>query len=142
MTSAGHWLRRSLWFLGGVAAILLFLAGSGLLWLHHAMSASLPQVDGTIRLTGLSAPVTVRRDGHGVPHIDAASQDDLLLAQGYITAQDRLWQMDILRRNAAGELAEVFGAKAIEHDKVQRVYQFRNVAQRFTTAFRQRPTSL
>ena len=55
---------------------------------------------------GLSAPVTVRRDAHGVPHIEAATQGDLFVAQGYVTAQDRLWQMDTLRRNAGnGELA-------------------------------------
>ncbi len=72
----------------------------------------------------------VRRDNHGVPHIEAASQNDLLLAQGYVTAQDRLWQMDMLRRNAAGELAEILGPSLVEHDKAQRVFQFRNVAQR------------
>ena len=94
------------------------------------MVVSLPAIDGTIKLTGLAAPVTIRRDGHGVPHIEAATQDDLLVAQGYVTAQDRLWQMDMLRRNAAGELAEILGPSLVEHDKAQRVFQFRNVAQR------------
>ena len=79
---------------------------------------------------GLSAPVTVRRDAHGVPHIEAASQDDLFVAQGYVTAQDRLWQMDAYRRNANGELAEVMGPSLVEHDKAQRVLQIRNTAQR------------
>jgi len=97
-----RWLRRSLWTLAAIAALLLILAGGGLAWLHHAMVTSLPQLDGEIHLSGVSAPVTVRRDTHGVPHIQAANVDDLLLAQGYITAQDRLWQMDMLRRNAAG----------------------------------------
>jgi penicillin amidase len=130
LTPPRRWLRRTLWALGGIAAIVLLVAGSGVLWLRHAMTASLPAIDGTIKLAGLSAPVTVRRDDHGVPHIEAASQDDLLLAQGYVTAQDRLWQMDILRRNAAGELAEILGPSVLEHDRAQRIFQFRNVAQR------------
>jgi penicillin amidase len=125
-----RWLRRLLWALVTIVVIVLAAAGCGLLWIHHAMTASLPVLDGSIRLAGLSAPVTIRRDEHGVPHIQAANQDDLLLAQGYVTAQDRLWQMDTLRRNAAGELAEILGASLVEHDKAQRVFQFRNVAQR------------
>ena len=125
-----RWLRRALWALGGIVAIVLLVAASGVLWLHHAMVVSLPTIDGVIKLAGLSAPVTVRRDSHGVPHIEAASQDDMLLAQGYVTAQDRLWQMDMLRRNAAGELAEILGPSMVEHDRAERVFQFRNVALR------------
>ena len=64
-------------------------------------------------LPGSSAPVTVRRDAHGVPHIEAATQDDLFIAQGYVTAQDRLWQMDAFRRNANGELAEIMGPSLV-----------------------------
>ena len=69
-----------------------------------------PMLDGDhAPRAGFSAPVTVRRDQHGVPHIDAATQEDLFVAQGYVTAQDRLWQMDVIRRSANGELAEVMG---------------------------------
>jgi len=124
------WLRRSLWVTGVIALIAAIAAGAGIWWLRHAMTASLPVVDGSVQLSGLSGPVTVRRDKHGVPHIAAASQDDLLLAQGYVTAQDRLWQMDMLRRNASGELAELLGPSLLDHDKAQRIFQFRNVAQR------------
>ena len=67
--------------------------------------SALPQLDGTLGVSGLAAPVTVRRDGHGVPTIAAATLEDLFVAQGYVTAQDRLWQMDMLRRFAAGDLA-------------------------------------
>ena len=77
----------------------------------------------------LSAPVIVRRDAHGVPHIEAATEHDLFLAQGYVTAQDRLWQMDAFRRNANGELAEILGPTLIGHDRAQRVLQIRNTAQ-------------
>ncbi len=101
-------------------------------WLKHAMRASLPQLDGIIPVSGLSAPVTVRRDQHGVPHIEAANLDDLLFAQGYITAQDRLWEMDMARRMAAGNAAEILGPRLVEHDRVQRVLAMRATAERLT----------
>lgn len=131
--NASRWrvlLRRAAWLLAVLIVIVLAAVGGGLYWLRHTMTASLPVVDGTLKLHGLAAPVAVRRDQHGVPHIQAASLDDLLLAQGYVTAQDRLWQMDMLRRNASGELAEILGPTLLDHDRAQRVFQFRNVAQR------------
>jgi penicillin amidase len=82
-------------------------------WAH----AALPEVDGERRLVGLSAPVTVRRDRLGVPHLSAASVSDVFLAQGYVTAQDRLWQMDVLRRRALGELSEAFGPGLLRADR-------------------------
>jgi penicillin amidase len=102
----------------------------GLVWLRSAARAALPVLDGDLQVPGLSAPVTVRRDAHGVPHIEAANQDDLFVAQGYVTAQDRLWQMDVFRRNANGELAEVLGAALVKHDTAQRVLRFRAIAHR------------
>jgi len=110
--------------------LLLILVIAGVLWLRSAEKAALPVLDGDQHLGGLSAPVTVRRDAHGVPHIEAATQDDLFIAQGYVTAQDRLWQMDASRRNANGELAEVLGSSLLKHDKAQRVQQFRLTARR------------
>jgi penicillin G amidase len=103
---------------------------AGLAWLHSVALVALPVLDGDIHVAGLSAPVIVRRDAHGVPHIEAASQDDLFAAQGYVTAQDRLWQMDVYRRNANGELAEVLGAGLLKHDTAQRVLGFRATARR------------
>jgi len=115
--------------------LLLFAPLAGVLWLRSAAIAALPQLDGDVHLASqsledLSAPVTVRRDAHGVPHIDAATLDDLLVAQGYVTAQDRLWQMDASRRSANGELAEVMGPALIQHDRTERVLQIRVTAQR------------
>ncbi|WP_263357170.1 penicillin acylase family protein [Acidicapsa ligni] len=124
------WLRRLLWSLAGLVIVVLLAVGAGFVWVHVAMTDSLPVIDGTLKVTGLGAPVIIRRDAHGTPHIQAASIDDLLLAQGYVTAQDRLWQMDILRRNSAGDLAEILGSTLLDHDRTQRVLQFRNVAQR------------
>jgi penicillin amidase len=99
-------------------------------WLRAAVRDSLPQIDGSLSIAGLSAPVTVQRDSHGVPHIRAASLDDLILAQGYATAQDRLWQMEALRRHASGTLAEILGSGLVEHDRTQRVLQLRAAADR------------
>ena len=114
----------------GVVVLILLAAGAAVLWLHSVTKAALPALDGDLHLAGLSAPVTVRRDAHGVPHIEAATQEDLFVAQGYVTAQDRLWQMDAFRRNANGELAEIMGPSLVKHDTAQRVLQFRNTAQR------------
>ncbi len=110
--------------------LLLVAGGTFVLWLRSAARAALPQLDGSAHLAGLSAPVAVRRDAHGVPHIEAASEDDLFVAQGYVTAQDRLWQMDALRRNAQGDLAEILGPSLVKHDKTQRVLQIRRTAER------------
>jgi penicillin amidase len=125
-----RWLRILLWSAGGLLALLLVAAGAGVLWLRSAARAALPALDGDLHLAGLLAPVTVRRDAHGVPHIDAATQDDLFMAQGYVTAQDRLWQMDVLRRNSNGELAEILGSSMVKHDKTQRVLLIRETARR------------
>ncbi|HEX8455908.1 MAG TPA: penicillin acylase family protein [Pyrinomonadaceae bacterium] len=78
----------------------------------------------TLAVAGLRAPVRIRRDERGIPHIEASHESDLYFAQGYATAVDRLWQMDLLRRTARGELAEIFGRVALEEDKRRRVYGF------------------
>src|SRR5215813_5669730 len=82
-----------------------------------------PQAN-TMTLAGLKDRVTVRRDERGIPYIEATNDDDLYFAQGYITAGDRLWQMDIQRRAARGELAEIFGQLALNEDKRHLTYGF------------------
>jgi penicillin amidase len=130
-----RWPRILLFTALTLLVLLLAASAAAVLWLRSAAKAALPQLDGDVHLAGLSAhvldaPVIVRRDAHGVPHIDAATQDDLFTAQGYVTAQDRLWQMDIFRRNSQGTLAEILGPSLIPHDKTQRVLQIRLVSQR------------
>ena len=88
-------------------------------------SAALPQISGTIVLDGLAAPVRVVRDRWGVPHITAENQDDLFFAQGFVQAQDRLFQMDLWRRSVQGRLSEVLGANFIERDAMTRRVQYR-----------------
>jgi len=109
-----RWLIRSA--LIGLVAITLVAAGSARLYSVWSRE-SLPEVDGETRLPGLAAAVIVRRDAVGVPHIQADGILDAARAQGYVTAQDRLWQMDLLRRRALGELSEAFGEGALRADQ-------------------------
>ena len=126
--------RYLLAMLATVVLMICLLCVAGRLWMRQAMRAALPRVDGTLVVSGLSAPVTVLRDARGVPTIRAGSLDDLLFAQGYITAGDRLFQMDGIRRHAAGELAEVLGSAYLPHDRLQRVLGIRDAADRAAQA--------
>jgi penicillin G amidase len=87
--------------------------------------ASLAQLDGEIALPGLQRPVTVIRDSIGIPHIYAENLDDLFFAQGFVHAQDRLWQMDMYHRTFSGRLAEVMDESYVEHDRLMRLLQHR-----------------
>ncbi len=86
---------------------------------------ALSQTEGVIKLKGLQKPVKVLRDEWGVAHIYAETQDDLFFAQGFVAAQDRLWQMDLWRRIGEGKLAEVLGESAIERDRFARLIRYR-----------------
>jgi penicillin amidase len=109
-------------------AVSVVLGATG--YLYSVARRALPQLDGHLRVAGLSAAVTVTRDQHGVPTLEAANLDDLFVAQGYVTAQDRLWQMDGMRRFASGELSEIFGDGQLSHDRQQRILGLRAVAHR------------
>ena len=87
----------------GVLVLLLIVFLAFDFWFYRAVRAALPQVDGTVHLSSLAGPVTVTYDALGVPNISAANLPDLFFAQGYVTAQDRLWQMDMTRRYASGD---------------------------------------
>ncbi|HUJ40255.1 MAG TPA: penicillin acylase family protein [Candidatus Acidoferrales bacterium] len=121
-------MRRFLKFTGLALLAVLILVVLLFLGAGWKFRRALPQLDGAISIPGLHAPVTVERDALGVPHIRAQSLDDLLVAQGYVVAQDRLWQMDLLRRAAAGDLAEIFGAAAVPHDIQSRTIGFSRAA--------------
>lgn len=105
-----------------VLAVLALLASLAALWLFRG---SLAQLDGEHPLPGLSAPVQVQRDALGVATVDAASEADAARALGFLHAQERYFEMDLLRRSAAGELSALFGAIAIERDKVVRLHRLR-----------------
>src|SRR5256885_6382792 len=116
---------RTLKYTGAAAALLLLAAlalGMGLL------RASLPRLDGTLAEAGLASAVRIARDSRGVPTIEAADRLDLAYATGFVHAQDRFFQMDLSRRLAAGELAELFGKVALEQDGRARLFGFRHLA--------------
>lgn len=93
---------------------------------HPSQTSADPK---TFQLTGLTDRVTVRRDERGIPYIEARNDEDLYFAQGFVTAGDRLWQMDLGRRSARGELAEVLGNQVLEEDKRHRRFGFAQVAE-------------
>ena len=90
---------------------------------------SVPKIDGTIKLEDLQRAVTIKRDSKGVPHIKAENAHDLYFSQGYVQAQDRLFQMDLSRRQASGMLSEVVGEAAIDRDKLFRTLGLRRAAE-------------
>ncbi len=93
--------------------------------LQELARSALAQIDGELQVPGLREPVEVIRDEWGIPHIYAQNDDDLFFAQGYVMAQDRLWQMEMWRRWHEGRLAEIFGPEALEHDRRTRLMMFR-----------------
>lgn len=112
--------------------LLAFLAFD--FWFYRAVRAALPQVDGTIQVSGLTQPVMVNRDALGIPTIAATNLDDLFFAQGYVTAQERLWQMDMTRRFASGDLAVILGPNFVEVDREQRILGLRQAAEKAVAA--------
>jgi penicillin G amidase len=114
------------WLVLIVFVILAGVVGYG----YYVAHSALPQLDGRLQVSGLSAPVTVTRDRQGVPTIEAASLEDLFFAQGYVTAQDRLWQMDLMRRFGSGELSEVLGEDTLKLDREQRILGLRAAAKK------------
>jgi penicillin amidase len=112
----------------GIAFVVIFAAG--IAWFLTIARSALPELDGLLPVPGLSAPVSVTRDGRGVPTIEAATLNDLFFAQGYVAAQDRLFQMDLLRRAAAGELSEIVGEAALQHDRQQRILGIKAAAEK------------
>lgn len=95
---------------------------------HGVLRESLPQLDGDMAHMGVLASVTIDRDTRGVPTIEAANRVDLAYGTGFVHGQDRFFQMDLLRRLAAGELSELFGEPALDQDRKARIFRFRTVA--------------
>lgn len=121
-----RWLR----YLVDVLILLLaiFVVASGALYWY--LRRTQPRLDGTLQLAGLHSNVSIVRDGMDVPHIHAGDRHDLYVAEGYAMAQDRLWQMDLMRRLAEGRLAEIFGQPAVATDESTRILGLNRAAQR------------
>lgn len=109
-----------------IGAVLLTVLPLALI--YAVLHASLPTLDGTIAAPALGAAVTIERDALGIPTVLAANRADLAYGTGFVHGQDRFFQMDLSRRLAAGELAELFGAVALEQDEKARMFRFRHVA--------------
>ena len=120
--------RKSLRWLAYIVAVLLVVVLGAAGWAWWRMRASLPQLDGTVAIAGLSAPVQIERDALGVPTITGANRADVARALGFLHAQDRYFQMDLLRRSGAGELSELFGSAALPLDQSHRLHGFRRTA--------------
>src|SRR5438874_1684420 len=105
-----------------VLAVLVFAGGV------HYLRRSLPDVDGTITVAGLSAPIDIIRDADAIPHVFAANKADALFGLGYVHAQDRLWQMELQRRIGHGRLSEVLGEAALPQDRFLRTVGFGRAA--------------
>ena len=120
-------LRRILIGLVGALVLLAILGG---LAGNVAVRASFPQTSGEIKLEGLEGPVNVYRDKMGIPHIYASTLHDLFMAQGFIHAQDRFWQMDFWRHIGSGRLSEMFGKGQLETDSFLRTLGWRQIAEK------------
>ncbi|MGZ5526577.1 MAG: penicillin acylase family protein [Methylomonas sp.] len=118
-------IRKVILYIGLVLTCLALMAFGGGYWFLHR---SMPQLEGTVKLDRLTEEVRVRTDAHGMPAIDAVNRADAVRALGYVTARDRLFQMDLMRRKSAGRLAEIFGAMALDNDIKARTYGFHRVA--------------
>lgn len=120
-----RWLRRGAIALACLLLLLVVLAGAGVWWLRTGV----PSESGTVALDGLSGPVRIYRDGHGIPTIFARSDGDAYFALGWLHAQDRLWQMELQRRVGAGRLSELIGAGGLKLDKLMRTLGFYRLAE-------------
>jgi penicillin amidase len=103
--------------------------GYGAFWSVSTVRASFPQTKGSITLDGLSGPVDVKRDGQGIPQIYASSDEDLFMAQGYVQAQDRFYEMDVRRHMTAGRLSEMFGEGQVDNDEFLRTLGWHRTAE-------------
>ena len=121
-----HRILRALGIVLAAVLVLAVVAGGIGVW---TVTRSFPQTSGTLRLAGLSAPVTVARAAAGVPQITARTADDLFRAQGYVHAQDRFWEMDFRRHVTSGRLSELFGASQVPTDTFIRTLGWRRVAE-------------
>ncbi|MBU2601991.1 MAG: penicillin acylase family protein [Actinobacteria bacterium] len=110
--------------------VLVFLVAAAAVFAFYTARRSFPQVDGVVQVPGLESEVQVLRDEFGIPHLYASSQHDLYMAQGYVHAQDRFYQMDVWRHVGAGRLSEMFGESQLETDRFLRTLGWARVAER------------
>lgn len=117
----------------GLGSLLFVIIVGGFLFLQHLVTRSFSSSEGSEGFSPIHHNVEIIRDPYGVPHIRASNEHDLMAAIGYVHAQDRLWQMDMLRRAGEGRLSEVFGTPTVEMDKLFRTIGLRSIAEKMET---------
>jgi len=127
-------LRLVAWTLAGLLGVVLIAAVGGAAWGWRTVRGSLPAESGRVKVAELGAEVTVTRDAAGVPTITGRTRRDVARATGFVHAQERYFQMDLQRRQAAGELAALVGAAALPLDRASRIHRFRARAARVVDA--------
>lgn len=134
----GQWSVRAVKFVVvGLLVVVLVGAAAGVGALAWVTGRALPQTTGDLAIAALHGPVTVARDIHGLANITASDPHDLFVAQGYVHAQERMWQMEVWRHISAGRLAELFGAGSLETDRFIRTLGWRQAAARDLAGLRQ-----
>jgi len=114
----------------GLLSVAIVIGIATFFFFRYQIRKSFPQTDGTLSVSGLQHSVQVIRDDYGVPRIEAANEHDLMLALGYVHAQDRLWQLDMARRVGEGRLSELFGFETLPFDRMFRIIGLRDIAER------------
>jgi penicillin G amidase len=114
----------------GLLVLILAAAAAGFFYGRHLARRALPDYSTDVRLSGLKDDVTVHRDEFAIPHLFAKNDEDLYRATGYVMAQDRLWQMDLIRRATAGRLSEIFGEKLVDTDLFMRLLRISEKSRR------------
>ena len=104
----------------GVVIVIILAIAAGFIYLRHIATRAIPDYNKNVSLNNMVETVTVYRDEFAIPHVYAQNEEDLYRAVGYVMAQDRLWQMDLMRRATTGRLAEIFGDDLIETDLLMR----------------------
>lgn len=121
-------MNRTVKLIIGLSLSLVFIGCGAAVALYVILHKSVPKYDTAFELQGLTAAVNIYYDEYAVPHIEALNEDDLFFAQGFVHARERLWQMDVSRRAAKGELAEILGEPALTFDKLFRTIGLRRIA--------------
>ena len=114
------WPRGARWVVFGLVALLVALAAATA-GAFIVVRQSVPEAEGTLEVIGLTSEVEVLRDDFGIPQIYADSMDDLMMAQGYLHAQERFYEMDVRRHVTSGRLSELFGEDTLDADRFIRV---------------------
>src|SRR6476661_9809973 len=113
-----------------VVIVLLVVVGLGVGAVARITGRALPETSGTLHIAGLQQTATVRRDVNGIAQIEAANPHDLFMAQGYVHAQERMWQMEVWRHISSGRLSELFGSSTLTEDRFIRTLGWRQAAER------------